>query len=73
MRNKKLLIIALLLTVLIFLTFVMLINQKSGDLPGKVIGPNPHNIPEKELPTCNFTGAGFVEEPCYSPPDSLYL
>lgn len=42
-------------------------------LPGTVQGPNPKNIPEDKLPECDFWGGGFVEEPCYSPPDAFYI
>lgn len=80
MKNKKVLL-GLLIIVLVLasvLTFLLTRsnatdNSNSNNLPGKVIGPNPQNIPEDQLPVCNFTGANFVEQPCYSPPGSIYM
>lgn len=80
MKNKKALIMLgmatlIVVSVLLFLYVRNNSNDRSNldNLPGKVIGPNPQNIPENQLPICNFTGAGFVKQPCYSPPGSVYL
>jgi hypothetical protein len=79
MRNRKVLLAVLsaILIVASTLSFLYIVhgNHKSNgidNLPGTVIGPNPDNIPEDQLPACGFTGAGFVEQPCYSPPDAQY-
>ena len=47
--------------------------ENSCRLEGDVIGDNPAMISECSLPVCNFTGAGFVELPCFSPEGSFYL
>lgn len=57
---------------IIFILFLSDTTTKIDDLPGGVIGANPQNIPESKLPVCGFTGAEFVEQPCYSPPNSYY-
>lgn len=46
---------------------------QADNLPGEVVGPNPSNIKEDKLPVCVFTGADFVELPCYRPPEINYL
>ena len=73
MGNKRKLLLIGSVVVMLALAFVLWTHYINRDLPGKVIGPNPNNIPEGKLPICNFTGSGFVEEPCYSPPDSVYF
>ena len=74
MKNKKKFAAIIFVLIVLFLaTFLVLNNRNSGDLSGKVIGPNPSNIPENKLPVCNFDGTRFVEEPCYSPPDAGYF
>jgi len=55
------------------LGLVAVLYGNRGDLPGHVEGPNPDNIPENQLPVCNFDGSKFLEEPCYSPPGKVYL
>ena len=67
-------IVILMASLIMLGTFILMRSgNKVDDLPGKVIGENPKNIPESQLPVCDFTGAGFKEQPCYSPPGSLYF
>lgn len=47
-------------------------NDPQSDRQGEIIGDNPKNIPKNQLPICSFTGAGFENQPCLSPPGSLY-
>ena len=32
---------------------------------GQIVGDNPNGISIDNLPICNFTGAGYVQTPCY--------
>jgi hypothetical protein len=68
---KKFLVIVLILLMLIggirFVSYIL-----GDDMPGRVIGNNPNNIKESELPICYAPAGGIVNEPCYSPPDAIY-
>lgn len=84
---KKTLRIAIPFVLLIIITVSVMIfvltkdssDEKSSpnvDLPGEVIGPNPNNIPENQLPHCQPGAAGGISstpQPCYSPPDAVYM
>ena len=78
-RVKRLLMVALSLVLLeagvayVLLASDRVFNWYVDDRPGTVIGNNPQHKRESQLPECNFTGADFVEEPCYSPPGSMYF
>jgi hypothetical protein len=75
MKSKKKLFALILAMFAIGLSIFLIYNkhQKSLDLPGDVIGSNPNHIPKDQLPICDFTGARFIKEPCYSPPGSVYM
>jgi len=75
MKRRKKIVIAIMLLALASVSILLVIDKRNGahDLPGKVIGPNPTHIPKDQLPECDFNGASFVQQPCYSPPGSAYL
>ena len=74
MKHKKIVAISLILIVILLgVSLLVFYQRQARDLPGDVIGPNPNHIPENKLPECNFNGADFVEQPCYSPPNSFYF
>jgi hypothetical protein len=71
-KHKKSVIIGII--VLLFAIIVgFVFFRPSQEHAGKIIGPNPNNIPKNKLPICDFDGSRFITQPCYSPPGSAYF
>jgi len=72
-RGKLICIVLLILLLLVSGVKVYTTKLRINDMPGTVQGDNPKHTPESKLPICNFTGANFIEEPCYVPPGAVYF
>ncbi len=69
-----------LLTIIVVASGVLLVNYNStpsynhGD--GKILGPNPNNLPKEKVPPCKEGGAGGISDtprPCFKPESTIYL
>lgn len=71
-RHKRLLTVILTLALCVTVTAGALYYPEYKKRQGIIIGDNPNHLKKSELPYCNFTGAEFVEKPCYSPYGAQY-